>query len=290
MPSLTPEQLEERRTFIGASDISAIVGVNPFKDAFDVLNEKLGFSAEAPEEENEATDWGHRLEPVIRAWYVATTDSKVQPCGTVRHPEHTWAAATLDSKIVGTRRGLEIKAVGHRMVYDWDTSDDEGIPHYVRCQTAWQMWCVGLEEIDVASLLGGTIARVWRIKRDQELERILVQQGRVFWEEHVVKRVAPTLTASDGARAYLDAIFPPQPMPVPADADEKIVEIVQRRASAHTLRKMNEDRFTIATAEAIAWLGEHGATDVKTEFFDFRYRLRKDGTRQPYCKMKGDKL
>src|SRR5262249_22027524 len=127
MPRLSEEDKALRRTFIGASDIGAIVGLNPYRDAVDVLNDKLGFTVEG--EDDEATEWGHRLEPIVRAWYAqeAMVDDAtiaLSPCGTLRHPTESWAGCTLDSKIVGKRRGLEIKIVGPRMVYEWDTGDD----------------------------------------------------------------------------------------------------------------------------------------------------------------------
>lgn len=287
MPRLTAQQLEERRSFIGASDISAIAGLNPFRDAFDVLNEKLGFATSGGD--NEAADWGHRLEPVIRDWYVTDQACAVTPCGTVRHPVHEWAAATLDSKIIGTRRGLEIKAVGTRMIYDWDPGDDAGVPHYVRTQCEWQMWCVDLEEIDVAALLGGTVARVWRIAADLELRAALVAAGEKFWRDQVQGRIAPALTDADGVRAYLNGIYPPVDPPVIVDADEESTRLAVLRESSKQAQKDGEHYEKTATAELIKWLGDRNATDIVGPDWTFRYRKMKNGERRPYFKRKGDK-
>lgn len=287
MPRLTAEQREQRKGFIGASDIASIAGLNPFKDAVDILNDKLGYSAEG--EDDEAADWGHRLEPLVRSWYVqhgaSEADTALTPCGTVRHPSVEWAGCTLDSKIHGTRRGLEIKVVGHRMVFDWDPSDDEGVPHYVRCQAAWQMWCVDLVEIDVAALLGGTQARVWRIPRDRELERHLVQLGEVFWRDSVLERKAPQIAGSDSVRTYLDGKFPPLPAPVVAQADEHARHYLDDLYATKQARDLATESYGAAQAKLIDWLGERGATDVADGDQEFRYRVRKDGRRAPWMRL-----
>jgi putative phage-type endonuclease len=287
MPRLTDEQIAARSTFIGASDIGAIAGLNPFKDAFDVLNDKLGFVSQGSE--NDAADWGHRLEPVVREWYAATSKVTLIPCGTVRSATREWAGATLDSKIVGTRRGLEIKVVGHRMVFDWDPGDDEGIPHYVRAQVAWQMMVVDLDEIDVAALLGGTQARVWRIARDADLETRLVEMGERFWRDNVQGGVAPVITGSASVRAYLDGKYPPPPAPVRIDAENDDYPLVSEYGDARSMRDEAEKRVRQATQELIARLGAAGATDLVGEGWEFRYRPRKDGSRQPWFKRKGDR-
>lgn len=286
MPRLTEEQREARRHFIGASDIAAIAGVNPYKDAFDVLNEKLGFAPEG--EDNEAADWGHRLEPVVRSWYVQhgtdEAETVLVPCGTVRHPTRGWMGCTLDSKIHGLRRGLEIKVVGARMIYDWDPGDDAGVPHYVRAQNAWQMACVDLDEIDDAALLGGTEAKVWRIARDPELERRLVAIGEEFWRRHVLERVAPTLTGSDSVRTYLDAKYPPPPKPVVAVPDADASASLVGLYLAKDMKDAHDATYRTHQHALIDWLGAHNATDVADGEREFRYRVRKDGKRVPWMR------
>lgn len=286
MPRLSDEQRAQRRTFIGASDIGAIAGLNPFHDAFDVLNAKLGYVEEG--EDNEASEWGHRLEPIVRAWYVEQIggSNPLSPCGTVRHPQYEWAGCTLDSKIVGTRRGLEIKIVGHRMVFDWDTGDDEGVPHYVRAQAAWQMVVVDLEDIDVAALLGGTQARVWRIKRDVALEDHLLTLGEAFWRKHVQGGVAPELTASEGVRTYLNGKYPPPPAPVVVGADPDDEKRAAELYEARGTRDMSTEVVKRLQAEMIDRLGKANATDIVGDGWEFRFRVRKDGTRQPWFQRK----
>ena len=46
LPQNSPEWLEFRRGGVGASDIAAIMGHNPYKDAVDVYREKMGIEQE----------------------------------------------------------------------------------------------------------------------------------------------------------------------------------------------------------------------------------------------------
>jgi predicted phage-related endonuclease len=39
--SLTPEQIAIRRTRIGSSEVGAILGIDPYKSAYDVWTEKM---------------------------------------------------------------------------------------------------------------------------------------------------------------------------------------------------------------------------------------------------------
>jgi putative phage-type endonuclease len=285
MPRLTEEQRAERMNYIGASDIAAIAGLNPYRDAFDVLNEKLGFAEERPDEEDRA-DVGHELEPVIRKLYMRDQNVSLIPCGTVRHPTETWAGCTLDSKIQGMRRGLECKAVGHRVVYDWDPHEPDGVPHYVRCQAAWQMWVVDLDEVDVAALLGGPHFKIFRCARDLELESHLRLMGHTFHVENLIERKSPPFTAGDGVRAYLNGKYPPPPEPVQVPADETITAALMAREAASRVREESDSVVRKSTADAIAWLGERKATDVIGDGWEFRCRVRKDGKRAPWFKRK----
>jgi putative phage-type endonuclease len=288
VPRLTAEQVEARRQYIGASDISAIAGLNPYRDAFDVLNAKLGFAEERPAADIVRLDLGHLLEPVIRALYVEDQQVTLAPCGTVSHPTEAWAGCTLDSKITGERRGLEIKAVGFRTRLDWDPREEDGIPHYVRCQAAWQMWCVDLEEVDVAALLCSTEFKIWRVTRDKDLEARLIDIGRRFHVENILEQRAPVMTAGDGVRTYLDGKYPPKPAPVVVPADDMVTSMILARKAFGDARDAAAQGHEETTNQILQWLGDHNATACQSDKVDFRYNVNKAGKRVPWCKIKGD--
>ena len=67
MPALTPEQLQERQSFIGGSDAPAVCGVSPWRTAYQVYLEKIGQGE--PVKETEAMYWGSIHEDNIATRY-----------------------------------------------------------------------------------------------------------------------------------------------------------------------------------------------------------------------------
>jgi len=67
MPALTPEQLQERQSFIGGSDAPAVCGVSPWRTAYQVYLEKIGQGE--PVKETEAMYWGGVHEAAISRRY-----------------------------------------------------------------------------------------------------------------------------------------------------------------------------------------------------------------------------
>lgn len=63
--------VKERYKFIGGSDIPIILGISPFKSRYDLLLEKAQIK-ENDFEGNEYTEYGNKLEPVIREYVNAT--------------------------------------------------------------------------------------------------------------------------------------------------------------------------------------------------------------------------
>ena len=99
---LTPEQLEQRKNSIGASEVSSILGLNPWKSALQLWLEKTG--AVEPEDlsENEAVFWGQRLELIIGERF-AQNHPELQVV--VRqipfnHVEYDFMTCTLDGEVV----------------------------------------------------------------------------------------------------------------------------------------------------------------------------------------------
>ena len=64
---ITPQQREERKAWLGSSDIAAIMGLDPFKSSYDVWLEKTGKLVDAPQPDdpNDPRNVGNRLENAV---------------------------------------------------------------------------------------------------------------------------------------------------------------------------------------------------------------------------------
>lgn len=211
--ALSKEQLEERLTGLGGSDIGAIAGVNDYKSIHDIYNEKRQLVA--PFEGNAATDFGNIMEPVILEWYrgqLEDTDFLVSTQRDyVRHAEYPWMLALTDGLVsekardesgeiipLSYRRGIvEAKTAHWRMADQWGEQGTDIIPKSYLLQVAWYMAILDVNWCDVVVLIAPEF-RTYRITRDMELEAKLIQMGSDFWHNHVLTGIPPEVDGSDG--------------------------------------------------------------------------------------------
>jgi putative phage-type endonuclease len=172
--------LAARRQGIGASEISAVLGISPWDSAFSLHHRKAN-GWEVEETEEMAT--GTRLEPTIADWWADTQDPldnlAVVAAGLYQRPERPWQIATPDRLIrmacpdcdgAGTYTSgrllfecpdcngqggpllavLECKWTGSWA--GWGEPDTDDIPVYYRSQVLWQCDVMGVDGWHLAVL------------------------------------------------------------------------------------------------------------------------------------------
>ena len=125
------EWLAKRRTGISGTDVSAILGINPWASPLDVWLDKRG-QAE-PRAESMAMKLGNLLEPVVATLYADETGAELVDPGFLRHPSRDWHIGTPDRITVdGTL--IEIKTA--ERADGWGEPETAEIPdHYwLQCQ------------------------------------------------------------------------------------------------------------------------------------------------------------
>lgn len=227
---LTEKQIKLRKQGIGASEIGAIAGLNPFKTAIDVWASKLDL---ADHTDSEASRWGHRLEPVVaEAWAerMGLGLDKLKTCDSLVHPEHSHVLATPDRLVAidGGLANLEIKTLGHRQAHRWGEEGTDQIPEEYVAQVQWQMLVIRASlKVDlrisfVAALIGGQQLRCYEVPFDPELAGDLLEIGTDFWKRHVLTREPPPAAESRAAAEYLAKRFPKHERPMlVADAEAR---------------------------------------------------------------------
>lgn len=110
------EWLEHRKTYIGGSDASAIVGMNPYKTNIDLWEEKAGLREPEDISDKDYVRYGTAAEPHLRELF--TLDYPQYEVLYVENnsfvnDKYPWAAASLDGWLVEKETGrngiLEIK-------------------------------------------------------------------------------------------------------------------------------------------------------------------------------------
>jgi putative phage-type endonuclease len=208
--SLSPEQFEIRRTGMTATDISAVLGVNPWRSPLDVWRDKVEPSSE-PSPDTDRSLWGQRLEPLIRSDYEARHDMRVEVPGTLRKPGDEWMIATPDGICYRrdsneAERGLEIKVHGRDAIrygglhYGDPGTDD--VPLHELCQCAWGMGVTGLPRWDLVPFIDGTPIE-FIIDRDDDLIASMIEGAQRFMRNYVDTKTPPPPDGSEAWDSYL---------------------------------------------------------------------------------------
>lgn len=257
MPPLSEADHQVRATGIGSSDISAIVGENPFKTVHDVWMDKVGIAD--PFVETNAVKLGHALEPIIGKWYTDETGIGLRRGrGTARRKGEPWQLCTIDFHFAQQgRRIVETKWVGQRTAHHWDERSADGEPTYVNAQVQWQMGILGYDRADVVVLFGGTADfRIYEVKFDPKLFGYLTEIGRRFWFDHVVARVKPRTDETEAAREVLNKLYRKHTKPL-VDAPEGAADWYALRVDADARLDKAEADKTLATNKLCELIGEH---------------------------------
>ncbi len=196
--SLTPEQIALRRNTLGASEIAAVCGLDPFRGPWDVWADKLGLDIR---EELAESDMGHLFERPLLEHYSRKTGVALTYPETMIHPLHKWVSATPDG--LASDRVVQVKVVGANMAHKWDA----GVPEYVVCQVQWEMLVTRRPLAVVVACVGGTDYRVLDVPADTELQETLLDLGRTFWDGHVLTGAPPDPDASEACRRAVAARY-----------------------------------------------------------------------------------
>jgi len=185
---LSAAQRAARRDSIGASEIAAVLGLSPYKSAFDLWREKIGEVDTSGG--TDRGDVGDFLEPGLRQLYRYRTGLEMQRSTTLHHPDLRFISATPDGLLADRSRGLEIKVIGPRMRAQWSG----GPPEYVEAQARQGMLVAGAQAWDVL-MCCGTEIEIHTVTRDPEIDAWILREASAFWRL-VETRTPPDALAS----------------------------------------------------------------------------------------------
>lgn len=159
-----------RRSFIGASDAPAIMGVSPWKTKYRLWQEKCGLvSCEIP---SEAMERGNRLEPIARSLFEEFIGVNVQPKRFFSE-KHDWMMASLDGIDDSGEIAVEIKCPGKYC---------DHVPDHYMPQLQHQMFVANLKEIYYFSYVEEQEIFIELVKRNDEYIDKLIKAETEFWE------------------------------------------------------------------------------------------------------------
>lgn len=180
---------------LGASDMATIMGLSPYQTRLQLWARLTGRIEPKDLSENQAVEWGKRLERVVSEKFSDAHDVKLMAYKKrYTHPEFPFISCELDNIIVGTEELVEIKTVGARAWKEW--ADQEAIPQMVIVQVMTQLGLTGRKVGWIACLCGGQQYIEKKIEFNQELYDAIIKAAVEFWQL-VETDVAPDASAGD---------------------------------------------------------------------------------------------
>lgn len=270
--------LKLRQSGIGGSDISAILGENPYKTAYDLYQEKVGEISETPM--SEPAYWGTILEDVVAKEYAQRNDTKVQRVNfLIRHPHHDFAIANIDRAVINpeiagnvrikdgmltTDRLLEVKTASEYSKSNWGDEATDQVPDHYNLQCQWYMGITGVHHCDLALLLGGNKYRQYSIDFDPELFEMMIAVASDFWHNHVLAKVEPTPTTLTNAKRKYAKSNPDSTLDIAFDDDDSIA-IIDKYLELKDQQKQLEHKLETAQVNIINLIGHNETLAVDGE-------------------------
>lgn len=245
MPPLTDADHEERRHYLGGTDMAALAGVSRWASPLTVFGDKRPdvFEPGSRREESTMMALGHLIEPVVadlaesvfgvrlsvprlhRSPWVPGRSTRTVAC---RY--HAWEGANVDRVVVADpsapetvfthgwpiveckwgearRRWGDMTAARDVHPAEHPPARPPVVPEDYFVQVQHYLHVTGRAYALVAVLLGYADFRWYRVDPDPDLIDALVARGEQFWHDHVIPGVPPPPDGSEASERRLRARF-----------------------------------------------------------------------------------
>lgn len=220
---ITEAQRTRRKTKIGASDMAAVLGLDPWRSAYDVWLEKTADLEDL--KENAAMQAGSLFEDGVLNWAGEQLGRKLIR-NQYRTLEGTPLASNCDAIVDPEGTPLEAKTTGlfGPVLGEWGEDGSDHVPDRYIIQTHVQMLCTGSKLCHLAAFIGGRGFAMFELHFNHQVADIILEQAQSFWQRvhevdppddskpnlEVLKRIRrrPQTIADidpDLAASYLDA-------------------------------------------------------------------------------------
>ena len=198
------EWLLLRKKGIGGSDTGAICGLNPYRSAIQVFQDKI--SEQVEEIDNEAMRQGREFEDYVARRFMEATGKKVRRANFMFFDEERpYMLADVDRMVVGENAGLECKTASPYMADKWA---DGKIPLAYQLQCMHYMSVMNADRWYIAVLIYGREFKYYVIERDEQMISDLRAIEEDFWKNHVECLVIPEPDGSELADKVISEYYP----------------------------------------------------------------------------------
>lgn len=253
-----------RAGYLGGTDASVILGINPYRSAVDLWLEKVGRQAPAANDpaREQILKRGKRLEPII----VEMAVDKLRARGhhvkllaknrRYRDAQHRFLAAEIDFELEvdGEEINGDAKSVSHFVRDQWGEPDSEDVPLWYAAQFMHGLMVHPRQRQRtlVAALRSLDDVDLYWTRRDEVTIAAMRERELRFWRDNVKAKVPPAPTSLDDIRGLF-------PKSRPA-AIEATPEIAAKVAELREIAKQTKDlaeRETVLKFQIAQFMGDH---------------------------------
>lgn len=269
--SFTPEEIERRRSVVGASEVGLLFGLPSFggRTVSDLWYEKK-FGTVTSGKGNASTALGHKLEPIV-------LDEAEQRLGTSIVDRQLWLrngcnAATLDGRCANNGAIVEAKTSGvlWRTDAEWGEDGSDDVPDSYLMQVQAQLLVTGAEIGWLAALIGGRGFAMFEIHPNEDLQFAIQSKSAEFiasLASDIPPEEPPTLETLKRLRRQPDKVLEYR-------EEIELAHDILEEAKADC--KKTDEAKDIAQRRLLAMLGDAEAAQVTGGYITYKPQTRKE--------------
>lgn len=238
----TPEWEEERRNSVGASEVAAVMGLDPWQTALDVFKSKQGVDRHF----DPLLAWiGHRDEPTISEWIEKFSGLNLDLCDgfMARRTDYPFIHASFD-RITADGIPVQLKTAHEYTSHKWE----EGIPTQYRIQVQTEMLVSGAPRALLVVRIGARDFRaIWEPRDDKFINGHLIPAVSGFWVNVEAGVAPPPSTVAEINEAYPSEAVE---LELSEDAFEVLERITVLNSDIHA-QEAERDALKVALAEYV---------------------------------------
>ena len=241
----------DRQTYLGGSDIAAILGISPWRTPLDVYLDKV--EGKRPDDPSKAQIFrrGARMEPYILDLLAEEHGIEIVQRGQrYLDKSHSFIAAEIDAE-AASGENIEVKTANQFAAKNWGEQFTDEIPVYYTAQAMHGMMVREAPATIFPVLIGSDDFRVYRVERDDETIAAIRAKEVEFWDRIQRRDPPPATAVSDIERLFA------RDHGSATEASSEIAYLVQTLKRLKTELKMMESDADDAAAQIKLFMAEH---------------------------------
>jgi len=253
----------DRTTYLGSSDISAILGLSPWKTPADTWFEKMGQPKPIDADKEKLFRRGRRMEAVILDMLVEERGIELIAKGArYRDPEYPWMAAEIDAEAIidGQHVNIECKSVHPMAAYKFGEEGTDEIDVGYAAQGSYGQMVTGRQRTLFAVLVGADNLSLYWLDRDEATIQGIRRKAIDFWHNHVLAKVPPAPIVIEDIYRLMR-----RDVDIIAEASREIVDAVAQYKAHRQMAKSYEEQADEIKFQIGKWLLGDGFDTMPTK-------------------------